>query len=125
MALMFTEKHRKQFGRDSKDPQYHGDACEAVYTHGMELLREYKRLALLIGAKRRTRIDKGAPITKCFRKQWIEDKKLANEDTRPIAVLIVRFKEVAVLLKLARMNYTDLHTRRHGFTRPSYFHWRD
>ncbi|UAW96423.1 hypothetical protein MPK64_gp279 [Erwinia phage pEa_SNUABM_16] len=125
MALMFTERHRKQFGRDSSDPQYHGDACEAVYNHGMELLREHKRLTLLIGAKRRTRMGCKAPLTKRSRKQWIEDKTLANEDTRPIAVLIARFKEVAVLLKLARMNYTDLHTRRHGFTRPSYFHWRD
>lgn len=125
MALMFTERHRKLYARDSSDPQYHGDACEAVYSHGMELLREQKRLTLLIGAKRRTRMGSKAPMSKRIRKQWAADSELAKADTRPIAVLIARFKEVSILLKLARMNYTDLHSLRHGVSRPSYFHWRD
>lgn len=114
MPRMFTQTHRNKYKLTEADADYHGDACEAVYLEGMELLKELHYLKGLLHDRHIA--EKPMPIPPESKRwsKWMACTKMSQLDVRATERLRKRYRRVMEELKTARVSYTLLHTARHA-----------
>lgn len=114
MPRMFTKKHREKYRLTEADADYHGDACEAVYLEGMDLLEELHYLKGILHCRHNG--DKVMPIPPESKRwaKWFADRKFGDTDVRSTHALRQRYNKVSTDLKATRVTYTMLHSARHA-----------